>query len=422
MDILERMLLLKQAERKSVLLSFLLFFSLLCSYFILRPIRDEMGIRNGAENMQWLFTGTFLVMLLIVPVFAQLNRRYSPFRLLLFCYAFFLVNILFFYSLFRLEIGIQVLPIVFFIWISVFNLFVVSLFWSFMADVFSSRHSKRLFGIIAAGGSLGAIAGPIISTQLSQYMDVMEMLLVASLLLLMGILCMTGLNAYLKTEGHPLHSRNQSQQKGTLFDAVSNTFKSNYLLGIVTFVLLYTSISTFLYFEQAHLLEASGLNSEQRIAYFAKVDLAVNSLAIIGQLLFTARIIQKIGLAFTMAIVPLLVSIGLLTMGFKLSLVLIAGLLIVHRAGNFFLMRPSKEILFTVTPHEQKYQAKNFIDTTIYRGGDAVTGWLFAGLTSLGLGLSKIALVAVPLALLWSYNGYRLGQEHMKKETKKHLI
>ncbi len=228
---------------------------------------------------------------------------------------------------------------------------------------------------------------------------------------------MTGLTADFKPIGHHWQGKKKYRSKG-LFVAIANTFKSNYLLGIVTFVLLYTSISTFLYFEQAHVLETSQLNSNQRIAYFAKVDLAVNTLAIIGQLLFTARIIKKIGLHFTMAIVPLLVSMGLLLMGFKLSLILIAVLLVVHRAGNFFLLRPSKEILFTVTPHEQKYQSKNFIDTAIYRGGDALTGWLFAGLTSLGLGLSTIALIAVPLALLWSYNGLKLGWEHSKKETK----
>ena len=417
MDYLEKMILIAPKERKSVLLSFFFFFSLLCSYFILRPIRDEMGIQNGAENMQWLFTGTFLAMLVIVPVFALLNRMFNPSKLLLSCYTFFILNILCFYIMFRYEIGLRVLPTVFFIWTSVFNLFVVSLFWSFMADVFSSGPSKRVFGLIAAGGSLGALAGPLLSHQLTRFMGFVDMLPIAGFLLFIGIICMIGLTGNTKNaEGFQIN-RSKYSNKG-LFDAIGNTFRSSYLLGIVTFVLLYTSISTFLYFEQAHLLEASDMASNQRLAYFAKVDFMVNTLAIVGQLFFTARIIKKIGLHLTMAVVPLLVSMGLLLMGFKLSLILIAALLIVHRAGNFFLLRPSKEILFTVTPHNQKYQSKNFIDTAIYRGGDAMTGWLFAGFTSLGLGLSTIALIAVPFALLWSYNGLKLGLAHAKKETK----
>ncbi|NAY92398.1 MFS transporter [Muricauda sp. JGD-17] len=419
MDVIEKILLVKPKERTSVLLSFFFFFSLLCAYFVLRPIRDEMGIQNGAENMQWLFTGTFLAMLFIVPVFGLLNRRYSPFSLLLYCYTFFFLNILGFYGLFHLEIGLGWLPTAFFIWISVFNLFVVSLFWSFMADLFSSFSSKRVFGVIASGGSLGAISGPLLSNYLSYLVSFKEMLLVAALLLSIGIGCMLGLFSMAKNslpEENRMSKQKRSNQNSGLFYGISNTFKSNYLLGIATFVLLYTSISTFLYFEQAHLLEVASLNSGQRISYFSKVDLATNTLAIVGQLLFTSRIIKKMGLALTMAIIPLLVAIGLFLMGFKLSLILIAVLLIVHRAGNFFLLRPSKEILFTVTSHEYKYQSKNFIDTAIYRGGDAITGWFFAGLTSLGLGLSTIALVAVPLALLWSYNGLRLGLGHAKRE------
>ncbi len=371
--------------------------------------------------MQWLFTGTFLVMIAIVPIFGLLNQRFTPFRLLLFCYSFFLLNILGFYGLFRLGIGMHWLPTIFFIWISVFNLFAVSLFWSLMADLFSSLSSKRIFGVIASGGSLGALAGPLLSNYLSHRLDFMEMLLVAGCFLMIGMVCMAGLfvigKAKLLKSARNAHKKLSLPNKG-LFYAISSTFKSNYLLGIATFVLLYTSVSTFLYFEQAHVLEISGLTSNERMSYFSQVDFATNALAIAGQLFFTARIIKKIGLPFTMAVIPLLVASGLFVMGFKLSLVMIAILLILHRAGNFFLLRPSKEILFTVTPHDHKYRSKNFIDTAIYRGGDAMTGWLFAGLTALGFGLSTMALVAVPLALLWSYNGLRLGWEHSKKEVK----
>lgn len=412
---------LKQLSSKELNLiahSFLYFFCLLCCYFILRPLRDEMGIVNGAINMQWLFTGTFVAMLCIVPIFSLLVSKNSIKRVLLFSYSFFIGNILLFYLLFE-GFGIsRVVAISFFIWLSVFNLFVVSLFWSFMADVFSSKSSKRFFGIIASGGSLGALTGPVIANHLSSKFPISILLLVAAFFLIAALLCILGI---LKLSDKKQHFNKLIQTNAInakrLFEGVQNIMKSPYLLGIVAFVLLYTSISTVLYFEQAHIVEEVLAKSTERIRYFSSIDFRVNAIAIIGQFFFAGSIIKKSGLSIVLASIPFIMGVGLIVLGLNPSLSVIAMLMVVHRAGNFMLLRPSKEILFTVSSFEDKYKSKNFIDTAIYRGGDALVGWLFAGLVALGWGLGAIAFLAIPISFLWSFIGYRLGKQQLKKEN-----
>ncbi|PWL38731.1 MFS transporter [Flagellimonas aquimarina] len=413
--------LLKQTNHKELSLiasSFLYFFCLLCSYFILRPLRDEMGIVNGAINMQWLFTGTFVAMLCIVPIFSLLVSRNSIKKVLLFSYSFFIGNVLLFYLLFEVFGISKIIAVSFFIWLSVFNLFVVSLFWSFMADVFSSKSSKRFFGIIASGGSLGALTGPIIANHLSSRFSISILLLVAALFLTIALLCILGI---LKLSSKKKHFNTFVQPKpvnaARLFEAVQNIAKSPYLLGIVAFVVLYTSISTVLYFEQAHIVEEALTKSAARIRYFSSIDFKVNAIAIIGQFFFTGSIIKRSGLSMVLASIPFIMGIGLVVLGLYSSLSVIAMLMVIHRAGNFMLLRPSKEILFTVSSFEDKYKAKNFIDTAIYRGGDALVGWLFAGLIAIGWGLGAIAFLAIPISFLWSFIGYRLGKQQLEKEN-----
>ncbi len=417
-DLLERILLVKKDEERLVILSFFYFFSLLCAYFILRPIRDEMGIFNGAVNMQWLFTGTFLTMLVIVPLFGYLTKRFSISKVLFYSYSFFTLHIFIFYFLFS-QFGVTKLSaIFFFIWLSVFNLFIVSLFWSFMVHIFSGDTSRRLFGIIAAGGSLGAITGPLISNYLSEKVTVNNLLLISASFMMFSIIIIRTIIRMKKVDAqkHNLITLRNGTFGNNILNGIKKTFSSKYLLGIVTFMLFYTSVSTFLYFEQAHIIEGNNLDSGSRIAYFSKVDFITNILAAFGQLFATNRLIKSLGVSIVLAIVPLCIGLGFIVVSQKLSLAAIAALLIFHRAGNFVLIRPSREILFTATSTEDKYRSKNFIDTAIYRGGDAFTGWVFTGLFSLGLGLSTIALIAAPIALLWSLNGFKLGRSLNKKE------
>ncbi|MEO9513654.1 MAG: MFS transporter [Flavobacteriaceae bacterium] len=411
---------LRQTNKKESYLigySFVYFFCLLCSYFILRPLRDEMGIVNGAINMQWLFTGTFVAMLCIVPLFSVLVSRNSIKKTLLFSYTFFITNIILFYVLFEMFGTSRVLAISFFIWLSVFNLFVVSLFWSFMADVFSSKSSKRFFGIIASGGSLGALTGPLIANYLSTQFSISVLLVVAASFLTLALLCIL---CILKLSDKRAYFNKRTQTKtistAILFEAIKNISKSRYLMGIAAFVLLYTTISTVLYFEQAHIVEETLVKSKARIRYFSSIDFKVNAIAIIGQLFFTGRIIKKSGLPLVLASIPCIMGIGLIALGVSPTLSIIALLMVIHRAGNFMLLRPGKEILFTVSSLEDKYKSKNLIDTAIYRGGDALIGWFFAGFITMGWGLGAIAFLAIPMAFLWSFIGYDLGKQHLKKE------
>ncbi len=409
---------LKNKEAKLVTCSAFYFFCLLCSYFILRPLRDEMGIVNGAVNMQWLFTGTFFAMLSVVPIFGLLVSKNTTKRILVFSYSAFIGMILVFYFLFEAMGPTRWLAISFFIWLSVFNLFVVSLFWSFMAEVFSAKASKRFFGIIASGGSLGALAGPIIANYLSSQYSTSALLLTAAIFLTLALVSILGI---FKLVGEQAFVQKKLAEATVniknLFQGIKQVFTSPYLLGIVAFVLFYTSISTVLYFEQAHIVETTFKKSSERIGYFSTIDFYVNSIAIIGQFFLTGKIIRKFGLSTVLASIPFIMGLGLLVLGTNTSLITVAILMVIHRSGNFMLLRPGKEILFTVTSYEEKYKAKNFIDTAIYRGGDALVGWIFAGFTAIGLSLGAIAFFAIPIAFLWSYTGFKLGKEQIKKEN-----
>ena len=203
-----------------------------------------------------------------------------------------------------------------------------------------------------------------------------------------------------------------------LLEGIRDMAKSPYLLGIVAFILCYTAISTVLYFEQAHIVESTLKDSSERIAYFSNIDFSVNTIAVLGQFFLTARIIRKIGLSMVLASIPLCIGAGLIILGLNPALGFVAVLMVIHRAGNFMLLRPGREILYTVTSQKEKYKAKNFIDTAIYRGGDALVGWVFAGLLALGSGLGTIAFLAIPVAFVWGFTGFRLGRLQQKKEKR----
>ena len=434
---LKRLVEVKANEKRPLLWAFAYFFCLLCSYYILRPVRDEMGIQGGVRNLQWVFTGTFIAMLAAVPFFGAVASRFPRRTLLPIIYYFFIANLLGFYALFATGVGTAQVARVFFIWVSVFNLFVVSVFWSFMADLFTNEQARRLFGFIAAGGSVGAIVGPGLTAALVRPLGPIQLLLISALLLLAAVGCIHRLlacGAELKESGKPARERNEistlreeAPLGGGILSGVKSVSRSPYLLGICLYIWLYTTLSTFLYFEQAHIVAVSFADSAQRTTVFATMDLAVNALTVFGQIFLTWRIIDRLGLALTLALVPLIMGLGFAALGmFPVPSALIV-FQVLRRAGNYAIARPAREILFTVVGREEKYKAKNFMDTVIYRGGDAVSGWIFAGLTSMGLGLSGIAFVAVPVAAVWAATGIgwsgsssrlNMGQNHTEATLK----
>lgn len=403
----------RPAELRATLYSFAYFFCLLCSYYVLRPVRDEMGIQGGVDNLQWLFTATFAAMLCAVPLFGWVSSRFSRARLLPVVYGFFIANILLFFFLYRTGIvPPEHLARAFFVWVSVFNLFVVSVFWSFMVDVFDSEQGKRLFGFIAAGGSAGAITGPALTTALVGMVGPINLLPVSAVFLGAALYCIFRLRQWAVgpgvDAGAPLG--------GGLFDGVRRVVRTPYLLGICIYILLFTTTSTFLYFLQAGIVSEAFSGSAERTRIFATMDLATNALTVFLQLFVTGRLATRWGLPLLLALVPGIVVAGFVLLSISPVLIVIASVQILRRAGNYAIARPGREMCFSVLDREDKYKSKNFIDTVVYRGGDAVSGWIYAGMVAVGMMASGIALAGAAIALVWLATGWKLGRarEHLE--------
>lgn len=434
---LNRIVAAREGETRCLLWSFAYFFCLLCSYYTIRPVRDEMGIQGGIENLPWVFTGTLIAMCVAVPIFGGAVARFPRHRLLPLVYAFFILNLLVFFALLKAGIATTHVARAFFIWVSVFNLFVVSVFWSFMADLYTNEQARRLFGFIAAGGSAGAIVGPTMTASLAAPLGPVNLLLVSAVFLALSIVCISRLvRSAAPHESHlvPLRGRPTPQAHerpspvvrgsdapigGGLLAGITLAFRSPYLLGICLYIWLYTILSTFLYFEQARIVAGAISESGARTALFASIDLAVNVLTVLGQVFLTARIVAWLGLSVTLALMPVMVAFGFVTLGLVPVLAVLVIFQVLRRAGNYAIARPAREMLFTVVGREEKYKSKNFIDTVVYRGGDAVGGWVYTGLSSIGFGLSAIAFLAVPVAGLWLVTGLALGrkQEMLRMAT-----
>lgn len=416
---LTRALKIAPAELGAAGWAFAYFFSLLSSYYILRPVRDEMGILGGVENLQWLFTGTFIAMLAAVPLYGAAVRRFPRKRLLPLVYYFFILNVLAFYALFRSGVEEAWLARAFFIWVSVFNLFVVSVFWTFMADLFSNAQAKRLFGFIAAGGSAGAIAGPAVTALAAGSLGTVNLLLISAALFGVAVVCIHRLLAWHNPAPPTSSAQAREPLGGSALAGFTLLVRSPYLLGIGLFILLYTTLSTFLYFEQAHIVRGAFDDSGQRTALFAAIDLAVNTLTILTQLFLTSRLVERLGLPVTLALIPAFLVLGFAALAAAPVLAVLVAVQVLRRAGNYAVSRPAREMLFTVVGREARYKAKSVIDTVVYRGGDAVSGWAFAGLTAAGLGLSAIAWIGVPLAMAWLLVGLWLGryQERLRNAS-----
>ncbi len=392
--------------------SFAYFFCLLAGYYILRPLRDEMGIQGGVGNLAWVFTATFLVMLAVVPLFGWAVARFSRRRLVPVAYGFFILNLAGFYIAFKMNVAPEWTARAFFVWVSVFNLFVISLFWSVMTDAYSDQQALRLFGVIAAGGSLGAVAGPAITTFLVGYLGPIDLLPISAVLLIMASVCAVAVMR-LSSVVEP-QATGQTHGYHGIWAGATRVAQSPYLLAICGFIVLYTTLSTFLYFEQARIVADAFDDPTRRTRVFAIMDLATNAITLFLQFFATARIITWIGLPLTLVLIPLLVAAGFGALGVAPTLAVLVVFQVVRRAGNYAIARPAREMLFTVVPREDKYKAKNFIDTVVYRGGDAMSGWVFAGLTAVGLGLSAIAFVAVPIAGIWAAFAFWLGRRQLQ--------
>ncbi len=401
-------------ELGAALAGFALFFCLFCGYFMLRPIRESMGIQAGVEHLQWLFTATFVAMLLAVPLFAWLNSRVPRRQFVDWVFGFFCLNLLAFVGLFAMAGDNLWLARTFYVWISVYNLFVVSLAWSLMADVFDAPQAKRLFAFIAAGASVGGLAGPALSALLVETMDAAGLCLLAALLLGVALALKHYLMAWREHTGagRPGAAPSESPRQpvpGNPFSGLTRVLGSPYLLGVSAFVILLATVSTFLYFEQARLVAEMFPERDAQVRVFGIIDFVVQAGALAAQLFITGRVAQRLGIRVLLAAVPMLMCLGFVGLALAPTFAVLAALMIVRRIGEYAFVRPGREMLFAPLDAETKYKAKNFIDTVVYRGGDAITGWAKTLLDTLSQGILLVALVGAACAALWGVLGWHLG-------------
>lgn len=394
-------------ERRALAWSFFYFFTLLCAYGLLRPLREEMGVRHGVNRLQWLFSGTFVCMLLAQPVYGALVARYQRRVFLPAVYGFFIACLLAFYAIFRADVGMAVAVPAFFIWVSVFNLFVVSVFWSFMSDIFTTDQATRLYGIIAAGGTSGALAGPALTALLVERIGVPQLMLISALLLAGALLAIVRLLPW-ATERRGV----DRPIGGTVLAGARLVAASPFLRLIAGLLLLYVTVNTILYYQQAAVVSAAFSNSASRAAYFARIDFAVNALTVTTQVLVTRLLLTRFGVTPLLMLSPLIVATGFAWLSVSPTPLLLAAIQVVHRAGNFSLIAPARESLFTRVDRESRYKAKAFIDTAIYRGGDLVNGWIMAAIVAAKVPLGEVALIGLAVASAWALLGWRVGRTH----------
>jgi AAA family ATP:ADP antiporter len=413
---LERAAQIRRGEVALLAWSFAYFFCLLAAYYMVRPVRDEMAVQFGVERMQHLFSGTFVTMVALIPAFGWVASRLPVQRLLPLVYGIVIAVLLLFWGALRSGLPQDEVAPYFFVFVSVFNLFVVSVFWSFMADIWSTEAARRLFGVISAGGSLGAIAGPAVAGLLVQSTGLTGLLLASAGTLALALVC---IGALLKLSGRRgvLSTAGEGEPKASLWIGAIRVVRSPYLLGIAVFLLSYTVLGTLLYFLQLSLVGSAISDSTERTQLFANVDLAVNVLTLVLQLFVTGQLLSRIGATAMLAALPALSIVGLTALAVWTLLPVLVVFGVLRRAGEFAISKPTRETLFTVVDHDDKYQAKNVIDTVIHRGGDAAASWFTAGLKAAGLGLGGMAWVGVPIAVGWLAVAWALGRAHERRRT-----
>ena len=402
-------------ELTATLLSFAFVFILMTAYFIMRPVRDAMASDWTDVEVSLLWSMTFFFSLIAVTVYGAFVSAVR-FRLLVpGVYAFFAASFFAFYIGSSYVADSVVVDKAFYVWLSVFSLFHVSVFWSFMSDLWNREQAPRLFGFIATGASVGAIIGPLITVLLVERIGTGNLMLTSATLLLIPIPIIFTLDRLkVTTLGNADVSVDLSAQKamGRNPFAGFRLFLTNpFLLGIGVFIILYVAVGSFVWFELKNLL--AEFSREDRTQIWAYIDLTVNSLAIFTAMFLTSRIATRFGMATTLALIPVLIVIGMLVVAVSPVVAVVAGLWVARRAGNYAITRPGREMLFTIVDRETRFKAKPVIDIVLYRGGDMLTAWAFTLLTTgLGLGLGAVAVVGALIAAIWAIVGIYLGRSY----------
>ena len=412
---LTRFVKVEPREITGLLWSFVYFFCVLAAYYIVRPVRDEMGVVVGKDGLERIFITVFLVMLAAVPVFGKIVNS-VPRRLVVpVVYAFFAANLV----LFRVALGggqSKLLAEAFFVWGSVFNLFTISLFWIVMSEHWGSEQAKRLYGFIAAGGSIGGIAGPFIAQSLVAHIDPNNLLLVSAVFLVLALFAALRVRAAFDGQTVP---HNDPKPEESLFEGAMQVWRSPYLFRIGLAILVANIVSTFFYLEQAGIVGQAITDRAARVQLFARMDLAVSIGTILIQVFVTSFVMQRLGVGIAAGLLPAAAIIGFLALAVAPVLSVIVAVVVIERAITFSIASPGMRVLYTLVEPEEKYRAQNFIDTVVFRGGDAASGSLFNVMTkTLGLGSAGVAAISIPLAAIWLAICLGLGRLHTERAAK----
>ena len=399
-------------EMKGMLQAAAYGFCILFSYYILRAVRDEISAQDRG-NLQIIWTAVFFVMIFAVQAYSWISTRYSRGVFVPIVNRFFIACLIAFWAslVFLPPEARPWIDRVFYVWTSVFALFVVTVFWGLVADCFDNDQGRRLFGFIAIGASVGGILGSFVTSILAVRVEVFFLLLIACVPLEFASWFARALHRRFGTGTVRAEGEAEKPLSGTSWSGMKAVFQSPYLMGIAVFIALMTFASTILYFAQSDLVYGAMTDRGERTQFLARIDLIVNVLTILLELYLTARIIKWLGVGITLALIPLAVAVGFVALGLYPTLMVLAVVQVIYRAGRYGLTKPAREVLFTVVSREEKYKSKAFIDAAVYRGGDLVSGWVYAGLAAVGLTLGSIALLAAPMAAIWAVVAIRLGRQ-----------
>jgi AAA family ATP:ADP antiporter len=419
--LLRRLVVLQPGEAPALLASFATLLCTFSSYTILRPVRDALGITSGLEKIPYLFWGVFIVMLVLQPLYGWLTSRFPRAVFLPWVYGFFIANLLGFYLWFRLEADHTWIARTYFVWVSVFNLFVVAAFWSLMADLFTREQAGRVFGFIWAGASTGGLIGPFVAHELAvplgavNLLPISAALLAVSLVLMISVIGLQRRQAAARVEDPP---QADAPLGGSLWAAFGQVVRSPYLLGIALFVLLMTWVSTFLYLEQQAFVAKAFATADERTRFFGGIDFWVQAASLLMQLLLFGRLFKWVGLRAMLVSVPILMTAGYALVALAPGFMVLVVVYAVRRVGDYALTRPCRDALFTVVSREEKYKAKSLIDTFVYRGGDALSGSLYKELTgSFGAGPAAIGWLGAAISALWSVLALALGKAQERRRS-----
>ena len=402
-------------ETKAVVVSFVYFALLMGSYFIVRPVRDAMGTVYGVGNLQELYTGTFAASFVLAPAYALLASRIRLSTFLPWVYGFIAVTMVIFFGLFETVERQQDrwVAALFFVWVSTFNVLIISVFWSLMADTFSRSQAKRLFGFVAAGGTVGTIGGPALAASLVNVVGTNMLMLISAA----GFTATAWLVRVLDREKRKLGDRGDGQRTtldrrlaGNPFEGFTLLFRSRYLLMIALFILLMTTISTIIYFQLGDLITKAFDSREARTRAYATIDLVVNGSTVFLQLFGTGRLIERYGVAAGLLLNPAIMVVAFLAVAFSPVLLVLGSIQVVRRFAEYAIAKPSREMLFTVVDQESKYKAKNVIDTVVYRFGDVTSAWLSAAV--LPFGVAGLAVAGLIMSAVWFPIAYVLGKRY----------